>query len=342
MTTPRDLARDADVRRQQLEAMHERLVEAVRDIRTGDDWRAWLDVAARFHTYSFRNVILIAKQRPNATKVAGYTTWKELGRQVNKGEKGIEILAPIFRRPTPNQDGQGTGGDIAIDEVREARRGRLVGVRRTFVWDISQTSGPDLPKPPEPQAIQEPAPAGLWDELADQVTRADFTLHREPLGPDEPDGYTHFRDRRVVVAMRLGPAEAVLTLAHEVAHMLMHAPSDFGDQSTSNCRGVREVEAESVAYLVTAHHGLSTDTASFPYVATWAHTTDRDAPENVVQETGQRVVATTRLIIGQTTQRPGDDAAGIAASRDASRTRTISDAPIARGADSTADLIPEP
>jgi antirestriction factor ArdC-like protein/uncharacterized protein DUF955 len=280
---------------QKLEALHERLVDEVRKIRTGDDWRAWLDVATRFRKYSFRNVLLIGAQFPNAARVAGYTTWKALGRQVNKGEKGIEILAPVSRRREfEDPDGRPESAD-----PRPTRR--VVGVRRVFVWDISQTTGPDLPQAPAPARLEGNAPSGLWNKLADQVDDAGYTLHRERLASEDLYGYTDFTAHRVVVADRLTNADAVATLAHEVAHMHMHDPSDsnsgFDASTTRSCRGVREVEAESVAYIVTAHHGLETGKASFPYVATWATRSDKDEPERVVQQTGERVMSTARRII---------------------------------------------
>ncbi len=96
--TPAERARRDAAREEKLAALHEQLTEQVAALRSGDDWRAWLDFASRFHTYSFNNTLLIYAQRPEARAVAGYTAWQALGRQVVKGEKGIQILAP--RHPT--------------------------------------------------------------------------------------------------------------------------------------------------------------------------------------------------------------------------------------------------
>src|SRR3954464_8260433 len=89
-------------RADKLTALHERLAAEVAALRTGQDWQRWLAIASRFHTYSFQNTLLILSQRPDATNVAGYETWKALGRQVSKGEKGIAILAPLLRRSRPD------------------------------------------------------------------------------------------------------------------------------------------------------------------------------------------------------------------------------------------------
>jgi hypothetical protein len=292
-------------RQARLEALHERLVDEVRKIRTGADWKAWLDAAAKLHSYSFRNILLIARQRPDARTVAGYTTWKKLGRQVNKGEKGIEIFAPVTRRRTRDTHAADTAGDAQPADRPGSRH--MVGVRRIHVWDIFQTAGAELPRPPAMAELDGTAPEGLWDKLADHVRDAGFSLERESLPAGADYGYTDYTTRRVVVADRLGSVDAVATLAHEVAHMVMHGPADFPEATIRSCRGVREVEAESVAYLIAAHHDMPTDQATFPYVATWAARSDKTEPERVVQDTGQRVVVTTRLILDAMTHQGAQD-----------------------------------
>src|SRR5665647_1550121 len=77
-----------------LEALHYQLIEAVAALATSEGWRRMLTIAARFHDYSPSNIFLIGMQRPDATRVAGFRTWKALGRHVNKGEHGVAILAP--------------------------------------------------------------------------------------------------------------------------------------------------------------------------------------------------------------------------------------------------------
>jgi N-terminal domain of anti-restriction factor ArdC len=96
---------------------------------------AYLKAIGRFHRYSLLNVLLIASQKPNASYVAGFRTWNELGRFVKKGEKGIMILAPIIRRKAQNDD-----------EERDEIFRPIAGFRAAFVFDISQTDGDELPQ----------------------------------------------------------------------------------------------------------------------------------------------------------------------------------------------------
>src|SRR5690348_81951 len=94
---------------------------------------AYLAAMARFHSYSFGNILAIARQRPTATRVAGFSTWKELGRFVKKGEKGIQILAPIVGHRRRKNDQQ--------QETDEKPRPVLIGFRAVYVFDVAQTEG---------------------------------------------------------------------------------------------------------------------------------------------------------------------------------------------------------
>ena len=240
-------------REAKLAALHARLADQVRELRTGEQWTAWLNVASRFHDYSFNNTLLILAQRPDATAVAGYRAWQALGRQVNKGEKGLQILAPVLKR-TPN------------DDVDEPPAVKVAGYRVTHVWDVSQTSGTPLPAKPAPALLQGQAPDGLWDALATYVRQRGFTLERGDC--EGANGRTNFADRTVRVRSDVDDAQAVKTLAHELAHIECGHTADGFDYT--GCRGRAEAEAESVAYIVTAWAGLDAGAYTVPYVAGWA------------------------------------------------------------------------
>jgi len=317
--TPAERERREHASADKLAALHERLAEQVAALRTGQDWRRWLDVAHRFHTYSFNNTLLIYAQRPESTAVAGYEAWKTLGRQVDKGERGIQILAPVVRRVTQDQAGRTDavvqrepdparagaavarpGSDTPGDEgpSSEGDRRRVAGYRVAYVWDLSQTSGEPLPTQPRPQLLSGQAPAGLWDSLAGLVADRGFTLERGDCGA--ANGWTDYTTRTVRVRGDVDAAQAVKTLAHEAGHVLLHDPAGLGQSTTAHCQGVKEVEAESVAYLVTASHGLSTDDYTFAYVTGWAGSVDGTEPEQVVRDTGQRVLTATRTVLAVT------------------------------------------
>jgi hypothetical protein len=242
---------------------HEQLVAAVGQLTTSEGWRRMLTVAARFHHYSPQNVLLITVQRPDATRVAGYRSWQQLGRQVRKGEHGIAILAPVTYRRSDSTDPSAT----ADPNPDPGATGRIVrGFRVAHVFDIGQTDGPALPEV-RPRLLTGDGDPALFAALTAQVHAAGYTFRREPCTHPDANGETSFADRVVRVRPDLAGAQAVKTLAHELAHVRLHDPKlDDGRVP----REVAEVEAESVAFLVTTAHGLDSGDYTVPYVAGWA------------------------------------------------------------------------
>jgi DNA primase catalytic core len=301
----------AAARDEKLVALHQRLAEQVQQLRTGEDWQRWLTVASKFHSYSFANTIAILATRPDATLVCGYRKWQELGRQVDKGEKGIPILAPVLRRPrrADGHDGApepaaiaATNAEPTVDADPEPSvplgRRRLVGFRLAYVWDVAQTSGEPLPEQPRPQLLAGNAPDGLWDSLVGLVTDHGFTVSRGPCGG--ANGVTDFLARTVTIRDDVDEAQAAKTLLHESAHALLHNPAGDVPDGAFHCRGLAEVEAESVAWLVASSHGLSADGYTFPYIASWARDVPERTPEQVVAQTGQRVLTAASTILAKT------------------------------------------
>jgi len=309
-STPEQREKAAQSREAKLAELHQTLTEEVAALASGPQWRAWLQVAARFHNYSFNNTLLLGAQRPDATQVAGYALWRELGRKVAKGEKGLMILAPVTRNaedtaiaeqePTAaSRSALGPHADPTTTQEQPTAAGmarRVVGFRPAYVWDISQTAGQELPSPPTPRLLAGAAPDGLWAALAAQCSAAGFTVDRRPIHGDVgPNGYTTYTTHEVVVRSDVDDAQAVKTLAHELGHVLMHDPSQFSHGHTGSCRGAREVEAESVAYLVAADHGLDTAEYTFAYIAGWAaQTGDVNA---ALAESGVRVLSTAHHVL---------------------------------------------
>lgn len=286
----------AEKRREELEKAHEQIAAKAAEIADGPQWTEWLRVASKFHRYSFNNTMLILLQRPDATLVAGYNAWRDtFKRQVTKGETGIRIMAPITRR-TDKTDAEGK--PVLDENGKPVKSVQLVGTKLVSVFDVSQTTGEPLPEMPQPKLLQGEAPEGMWDKLAAQVEKQGFTLERGDC--QGSNGYTNFKTRTVRVRDDVDDAQAVKTLAHELGHVLLHSPSANPDRY--ECRGRIEVEAESVAYLVTQAHGLDSAQYTFTYVAGWAAaaaTPDKSVAE-VVAETGTRVVKAAHGILENT------------------------------------------
>lgn len=225
-----------------------RLEAAIGEIHDSETFRRYLEVQARFHRYSWGNTLLILLQRPDATQVAGFHAWRKLGRFVKKGEKGIAIVVPHVRRKQANSG--------------EDEKERVTGFGTGYVFDVSQTDGEPLP------AVEVPVLDGedgqeLYDRLADLAAAEGVSLVRRPAEamPAGVMGYYTPSERSIVVA-EASPLQMTKTLAHELGHHYTGL--------TDASRSEHETIAESVAYVVCAHHGLDTGARSFPYVATWS------------------------------------------------------------------------
>ena len=342
-------------REEKLDELHEKLTGAVERFVTGEDWADALRFAARFRSRSFNNVLLIWEQHqaafeqgrvpePFPTYVAGYKQWQQLGRQVEKGQPGYQILAPVtgrFASANPSDPASwyrlGRGEKPKPGEVV---RSRMVGVRPAYVWDISQTTGDPIPEAPSPTLLQGEASDGLWDGLAQQTRAAGFDLMRVPHEGmiHGSNGLTDFEAKTVAVRENMDPAAQVKTLAHELAHVLMHDP-DREDARLH--RGIGEVEAESVVLMIGAAHGMDTTGYTIPYVAGWAANVNGKEPVEVVQATGERVRKTAAGILDQldTVQVPDGTPPGL--DRDAARPGRSEGRAVAIVAEQEHDPAPE-
>jgi hypothetical protein len=209
---------------------------------------AYLIAMGRFHNYSFGNILEIARQRPDATRVAGLYAWNQLGRKVRKGQRGIRILAPIvgIRRKKDSE---------AEKDIRTQNQAVLVGFRSAYVFDVTQTEGKDLPELSE----RVTGDVGeyrerLLDFIAAQGIRLEF---KESIAPALGMSY----GGRIAILPGQGAAE-FSTLVHELAHEMLHK----AERRTATTKTVRETEAEAIAFVVGTTIGLSTGRASADYI----------------------------------------------------------------------------
>ena len=310
-----------EAREAKLDALHTKLTESVGALVSGEDWRRALEFSARFRSRSFNNTMLIYIQHneafqlgrvpaPTPTYVAGFKQWQTLGRQVMKGQSGYGILAPVtarFASRTPNNsDSWRRLGRGERPQPGEVARTKMVGLRPAYVWDVSQTDGDPLPTQPAPTLLSGHAPTGLWDGLAAQVEAHGFTLHQVPdaAAIGGANGLTNFTTRQVSVRNDMDDAARVKTLTHELGHVMLHSPDTHGatDGAAVDAvlhRGIAEVEAESVALMIGAAHGLDTTSYTVPYVSSWASSVPGADPVEVVQATAERVRTTSLRVLDQ-------------------------------------------
>ncbi|WP_394346239.1 M78 family metallopeptidase domain-containing protein [Halorussus ruber] len=256
-----------------IEAWIDDLVALTDEARASQQFQDWLGVQSQFHDYSHRNTLLIQLQYPEATKVAGYNTWRtEFDRHVQEGEQAIWIWAPIITNRCPeceNSPSYHEQSDCEYDETppEEWSKG-LVGFKPTAVFDVSQTEGEPRPElETEATGDADHLVPALKDAAADigvtvRVVDADEWTHGDATGVCK---YRSNRNLQPVVEAkaRSNQADLAVTLIHEYAHALLHA--DITDETE---RAKREVEAEAVAYIVGRYCGLDTDGSAF-YLAAW-------------------------------------------------------------------------
>jgi antirestriction protein ArdC len=235
---------------------------------------AYLGAMARFHSYSFGNILQIARQRPSATRVAGIRAWNELGRFVRKGEKGIQILAPII--------GHRRKRDAAVQEQDTKSAPMLIGFRAVYVFDLSQTEGADLPE----FAHNITGEVGEYRDrmiafLAQQNIKLEFN---EKIAPALGVSY----GGKIALLPGQSKAEEFTTLVHETAHELLHK----AERRTMTTATVRETEAEAVAFIVGQSVGLEMGTASSDYIQMYAGNAALLAESlEVIQRTSAMILA---------------------------------------------------
>ena len=261
---------------EKLKEITDRLEQGITELFDSERYKEYLRVMSKFHNYSFNNTLLIAMQKPDASLVAGFSSWKNnFGRNVMKGQKGIKIIAPSpykvkqeMKKIDPHTQQPIIGKDGK--PVTEEKEITIPAYKVVSVFDVSQTEGRELPD----IAV---------DELTGDVDRyKDFFAALEktspvPIGFEKIEGgahgYYHLEDKRIAIDEGMSELQTLKTAIHEIAHAKLHdidlnAPKE--EQAPRVDRRTREVEAESVAYTVCQHYGLDTSDYSFGYVAGWS------------------------------------------------------------------------
>jgi hypothetical protein len=268
----------------------DQLRQGVATLTSTDQWTQWLRVQRRFHIYSWGNSLLVLMQRPDATRVAGYHTWKSVGRQVRKGERGIAILAPIVRRFLVECEDEGGTERVLV--------GHPTAFCLARVFDIAQTDGEALPEVVS-RLIGDDA-GSRFAGLVKVASTLGYSVEVSEL-PGERNGDCTFEMKRIRVREELAPAQSVKTLAHELAHAILHREIDCAGLT----RPIAELEAESVAFVVCDDLGLDSSAYSFGYIATWAGC--GDAADKTIRASAQRISQAAHIILEQLEDGAVDD-----------------------------------
>jgi antirestriction protein ArdC len=221
----------------------EQLVEALQAGKS-EALTNYLAAVAKFHHYSFQNILLIARQCPQATRVAGFHTWRTLGRFVKKGEKGLMILAPLVRKAE------------SADSCSTEKESQIFGFRAVYVFDVSQTDGAPLPT----IGVAQGEPGAYFARLEQLVREQGISLeYSSEIAPAKGMSC----GKKIFLLPGMAPAEQFSTLVHELAHEMLHRDA----RRTQTLQRARETEAEAIAFVVGKAVGLETGSAAADYIS---------------------------------------------------------------------------
>ena len=264
----------------QLKEISKRLEQGVKKIFTSERYTEYLNTMSKFHNYSFNNTLLITMQKPEATLVAGYQAWqKKFNRHVKRGEKGIQIIAPapirekqeiekidpVTKEPVIGDDGQ---PETEIVEMVIPR------FRITTVFDVSQTEGEPIAELEVPELT---GSVQFYDTFMQALQNISPVPIRMMNVEGEAKGYYHQTEKYIAIKEDMSNVQTMKTGVHEVSHALLHDREVMDAEGVLKDQTTKEVEAESIAYIVCNHFGLDTSEYSFTYIASWCESRDMKA-----------------------------------------------------------------
>ncbi len=289
--TPEETAIYNEKKQSQIDDLITKIDEGVKAVFESDKYKEYLKFASKFTDYSARNTMLINMQKPESTLVAAYGKWKQLGRQVEKGETGIAILAPVayktdqsleINKPATDELGNQLFNEDGTEKMDTIEKPvTSISFKTIYVFDVVQTTGKDIPDP-----ITE-----LTGDIDSARKEAVFSALKKVTGIDAEfkdikggaNGFYSAAQNRIVIKSGMSDAQTLKTAFHEAAHNLLHDPQKQIVTAKAP-RNEKEVQAESVAFIVAEKFGMDTSEFSFPYIASWSDGKQLDQLKNSLQE----------------------------------------------------------
>jgi len=220
------------------------LADETDGVRKSAFFKECLDTMAKFWKYSYRNQLLIHAQNRNASLVAGFRKWNELGRRVKAGSKAIKILAPFSKKE--KQKDQSTGEEVEVS--------------RTYFWpvnvfDVSQTEGKELPS--LDVEVSGSDLQWLLDGLLGFCKAQSISVEFKELGVNGLYGYS--KNGKIAVSSKQSVNSQVNTLLHEIAHELIH----YSEEGLKFSKEEKEIQAEATAYVISKALGFENKAANY-------------------------------------------------------------------------------
>lgn len=280
-------------RQETIDKAIETMNKGVYEYLDSDRFKTLLDTLSKFYDYSVNNTLMILGQNPKATQLAGYNKWQnDFNRQVKSGEKGLMIWMPVEIKVKENQYVLDKDGNRILDENGKFKREEVEVKKRTFkigyTFDVSQTEQIEGKDVIELSPVKE-----LEGDVKDYQALTKALMEISPV-PIKIEAFTapakgcyNSLTNEITIQPDMSEVQTIKTMIHEIAHSIVHSDENLNQlkqkENVEFSKNEREVQAESIAYIVSSHLGIDTSDYSFPYVATWSLSTDPNNLENVKQ-----------------------------------------------------------
>lgn len=285
---------DEDKKRQEtIDKAIETMNKGIYEYLDSDRFKTLLDTMSKFHDYSLNNTLLILEQNPRATQLAGYNKWQQdFNRQVKRGEKGLMIWMPVEIKVKENHYVLDENGNRILGDDGKFKREEVVVKKRTFkigyTFDVSQTEQIEGKEVIELSPVKE-----LEGNVKDYptLTKALMEISPVPIKIEafkaSAKGCYNSLTNEIKIQPDMSEAQTIKTMIHEIAHSIVYSDENLNQLKQKDnvefSKNEKEVQAESIAYIVSSHLGIDTSDYSFPYVATWGLSTEPSDLENVKQ-----------------------------------------------------------
>ncbi len=266
-----------------------KLEEGLLNLKNSDDFKKYLTCMSKFHSYSYNNTLLIMMQKPQATYVAGFNSWKNnFNRNVKKGEKGIKILAPAPIKKTVETKRTDNNGKQYIEQEEVT----IPIFKPVTVFDVSQTEGDPIP---ELIAGDLKGDVKGFEDMKEALNKAtDIPIITKDI-EGGAKGYFDPKAQSIYINEGMSESQTIKTMIHEIAHSILHDYTKQEIKEEKKDRNTKEVEAESVAFTVCKHFGIDTDDYSFGYILGWS----KDATLNEFRQSLETIQKCSNKLIGR-------------------------------------------
>lgn len=266
----------------------DRLTEGVKKFQDSEQFKSYLKFMGRFHTYSFRNSLLIYLQNPQSELCASFTTWKKLGRHVKTGEKGMMILCPAFKKIVMEKTDH--AGKPLLNSQGEPEKETVTIPRYVpgYTFDVSQTEGQEIPR----LCTELKGDVENFQKYFDAIKKtAGCPIKFEEI-EGSAKGYYSPSEHRIAIRTGMDEAQILKTALHECCHSKCDCIENKNNPDYAADKAGRETRAEAVAFVVCSHFGIDTSDYSFPYLASWASKDIKELTEQMgmIQKTSCEII----------------------------------------------------